>query len=226
MKEQIKICLVDDDSLVVELMGEFLDNKPELSVISSFYSGNSVIRGLSTADILPDVMLLDLKMKDGDGMEVIDVVTKKYTDIKIIVLSSYYRDSFLGQMLKKGIHAFVPKETDKDELVNIILEVSKKGHYFTTGQMQTIREQVSSKTPKVQLNSIDALSDREIDVLKLICNQNTAKEIGEKLFISPKTVEAHKSNLMVKTGVKNTAGLIIYAVKHKIINADEIFLMD
>lgn len=227
-KEKIKICLVDDDALVVELMTEFLNNKPDLSVVSTFHSGNSAIRGLNSADtaLLPDVMLLDLKMKDGDGMKVIDVVIKKHPTVKIIVLSSYYRDSFLGQMLKKGIHGFVPKETDKNELVEIIHEVHTKGHFFTAGQISTLREQVSNTTPKVQLNTQDALSDRELDVLKLICNQYTAKEVAEKLFISAKTVEAHKSNLMVKTGVRNMAGLIIYAIKHNIVDANDIFLMD
>lgn len=227
--EKINVCLVDDDKLIVELMSEFLNSQEGLFIGSSYFSGNSVIvalEKLKTTENLPNVMLLDLKMKDGDGMEVIDVVTKDYPDIQIIVLSSYYRDSFLGQMLKKGIHAFIPKETDKNDVVKIIHEVHQKGHFFTTGQISTLREQVSSKTPQLNINSKDALSEREIEVLKLICNQHTAKEIAEKLFISHKTVEAHKSNLMIKTGVRNTAGLIIYAVKNKIIDAESIFLID
>lgn len=226
MKHEIKISLVDDDKLVVELMKEFLSNQQSFLIVSTFHSGNSVIDALKENSTYPDIMLLDLRMKDGDGMEVIDVVTKDYPTIKIIVLSSYYRDSFLGQMLKKGVHAFIPKETDKNELVKIIHEVYEKGHFFTIGQISTLREQVSSKIPQLNINSKDALTEREIDVLKLICNQYTAKEIAEKLFISAKTVEAHKSNLMLKTGVRNTAGLIIYAVKNKIINANDIFLMD
>lgn len=229
MEEDINICLVDDDKLIVELMTEFLNSQKNLLICSSYFSGNSIIadlKNLKATNSLPHVMLLDLKMKNGDGIKVIDFVTKKYPDIRIIVLSSYYRDSFLGQMLKKGIHAFIPKETDKRELVKIIHEVHQKGHFFTIGQILTLREQVSSNTPQLNINSKDDLSEREIDVLKLICNQYTAKEIAEKLFVSTKTVEAHKSNLMIKTGVRNTAGLIIYAVKNKIIDANDVFLMD
>ncbi|WP_338813068.1 response regulator transcription factor [Bernardetia sp. Wsw4-3y2] len=226
MSNIISVSLVDDDKLVVDLLKEFLDSQDNISVSITAFGGIEFIEKLKNADSIPHVVILDLKMKDGDGIEVIEQVTKNYPELKIIVLSSYYKASFLGYMLKIGVHAFVPKETDKFELLKIILDVHEKGHFFTSDQVEVVRQQVSNKAPILNIESKDALSEREIDVLQLICQQFTAKEIGDKLFISTKTVEAHKSNLLLKTGVRNTAGLIVYAVKNHIIDPSEIFLMD
>ncbi|WP_375560888.1 response regulator [Bernardetia sp. OM2101] len=226
MSNIISVSLVDDDKLVVDLLKEFLDNQNNISVFITAFGGIEFVEKLQKATSIPHIVILDLKMKDGDGIEVIEHVTKNYPKLKIIVLSSYYKASFLGYMLKIGVHAFVPKETDKFELLKIILDVHEKGHFFTSDQVEVVRQQVSNKAPVLNIESKDALSERELDVLQLICQQYTAKEIGDKLCISTKTVEAHKSNLLLKTGVRNTAGLIVYAVKNQIIDPSEIFLID
>lgn len=223
---KIDIAIVDDDTLVVQLLSVFLQQENNLTIVVTANSGNSFLKKLKEVEKTPDIVLLDIRMDDGDGLETIGVLKISYPQLKIIVISSYYRASSIGYMLKLGVHAFLPKETDKEELIHIIQEVYHKDHFFTSEQVAVLREQVSHKTPKHYANTKEALSTRELEVLQLICQQFTAKEIAEKLFVTTKTIEAHKSNLLLKTGVKNTAGLIIYAVQNKLVNASDIVLLD
>ena len=223
--KKINLAIVDDDQLVVQLLTNFLQEQDNLNVLITATRGNQFIEKLEYTKELPDIVLLDLRMDDGDGIETINQLTKKYSELKIIVLSSYYKASSTGYMLKLGVHAFLPKEIDQEELIEIINEVHNKEHYFTIEQIEILRNQISHKTPKQYTNPKDALSSRELDVLQFICQQYTAKEIAEKLFVTTKTIEAHKSNLLLKTGVKNTAGLIIYAVQNQLVNAEDIVLL-
>ncbi len=223
----IQIAIVDDDRLVVQLLSDYFQKNDALNVSIEAYSGNSFLSKLKESEECPQVVILDLRMDDGDGIQTLEYLNRNYPDIKIVVLSSYYKASFMGYMLKAGVHAFIPKGTDKEDLLAIIFEVHKKGHFFTNEQITHLRKQLPNKKPPITgSNSGGSLSERELEILKLLCQQLTAKEIAKKLFISTKTVEAHKSNLLLKTGVKNMVGLIIFAIKNSIVNPDEIFLLD
>lgn len=224
--KNIQIGIVDDDQLVVQLLSDFLEEQDNLNVLLRATSGNQFLEQLEEVREIPDIVLLDLRMDDGNGLETINRLTKNYSQLKIIVLSSYYKASSIGYMLKLGVSAFLPKDIDKEDLINIIEEVQYKEHFFTSEQIHVLRNQISHKTPKQYTNTKNALSSRELDVLQFICQQYTAKEIAEKLFVTTKTIEAHKSNLLLKTGTKNTAGLIIYAVQNQLVNADDIVLLD
>ncbi|MNE84218.1 Response regulator UvrY [compost metagenome] len=125
-------------------------------------------------------------------------------------------------MLKTGVAAFLPKGVSPNELVQIIRKVHEKGFFFMADQMDVIREHLSIKSPKLILEQGNELSNREIDVLRLLCKQKTAKEIGELLFITQRTVEGHKNNLFVKTGAKNIAGLVIYSIQHNVIRIEDL----
>ncbi|PKH50341.1 DNA-binding response regulator [Tenacibaculum sp. Bg11-29] len=224
--KNIHIALVDDDTLVVQLLTAFLKEQENIEVVLTANSGNSFLEKLEREEKTLDIVLLDLRMEDGDGLQTIDILNLQYPKLKIIVLSSYYKASSIGYMLKLGVHAFLPKETDKEDLIHIIQEINHKDHFFTTEQVAVLRNQISHKTPKQYANTKETLSTREIDVLQLICQQLTAKQIAEKLFVTTKTIEAHKSNLLLKTGVKNTAGLIIYAIQNQLVDANDIVLLD
>ena len=219
MDKNIKVGVVDDNKLLVELISDFLSEQQFIKVVITAHSGNSFLQQLQDAIEQPDIIILDLKMADGDGIEVIEKLNKNHPALKSIVLSSYYSPNYLDYMLKIGVHAFIPKETDKELLLKIIYEVADKGHYFTSDQIRSLKSQAPVKRPLgIFGDTLEELTTREIEVLKLICQQKTAKEIGESLFISTKTVETHKSKLLEKSGVKNTAGLIIYAIKNSIVD--------
>lgn len=226
--DKINIAIVDDDSLVVQLLTEFLDQSedPSFEVVLTANSGNDFIKKLASSayDDL-DVILLDMRMQDGDGLFVLEQLKKLSLTARIIVLSSYYKPSYIGQMMNLGVHAFLPKEIDKEELIPILQETHRKGLYFLAEQLETLRNQIAPKTPKILLEPKDTLTTRELEILQLVAQQHTTKEIAQKLFIAPKTVEAHKSNLLSKTGAKNTAGLVMYAIQHSLINPDDFMML-
>ncbi|MDH6250304.1 DNA-binding NarL/FixJ family response regulator [Chryseobacterium sp. H1D6B] len=221
---KIKIGIVDDDLLFVQLLKNYIDSSENCSVVLTSTSGHLFLNEINTQPL--DILILDLRMADGDGLEVMAALSKTAEAAKIIVLSSFYRRSFMGQMLKMGAHAFLSKEIELEELLNVINAVHHTGHYFSNEQVNVMRNQLSNKLPEFHAYSKDNLTEREVDILKLVCQQLSTKEIADTLFISPKTVETHKTNLIIKTCVKNMAGLVIYAVQNNIVDADEIILFD
>ncbi len=223
-KATLNLAIVDDDNLVVELLRKHFTDSTHIRVDLTAYDGADFIQKLKEAASLPDVVLLDLSMEGMNGVDTMVILKKEFSSIKIIVLSSHYNRSFMGFMLKSGANAFIPKELSLDKLLYVLEEVHDKGHYFLPEQIDVIKEQLSTNTPKPPLSKESLLSEREIEVLKLICLQFTAKEIGEKLFITQRTVEGHKNRILLKMGVKNTAGLVIYSVQNKLINPEECFL--
>lgn len=219
----IFIGIVDDDTLVARLLTDFFKTSSDFNVIFNAVDGNDLINRLEIgAEVIPDILLLDLRMKGKNGVETIEYLRMNYASIKIIVISSYYQDSYTGFLFKSGVNAFVPKEVSPEYLREIIKVVYDQGYYFSQEQLLKLRQQISSKTPKPSVEDILDLSSRELEVLKLICQQKTAKEIGDILNISTKTVEGHRGNLLLKTGVKNVVGLVIYALQNKILEVEEL----
>lgn len=220
----IKIAIVDDEALIVMLLSDYFSKHKRVSVILTANDGSIFIDSLRKIDSLPDIVLLDLHMKEMNGIDTATILKKEFPDLKIIVISSHYKKTFMGYMLKLGVNAFLPKGIFPDQLAQAIEEVDAKGFYFMEEQIDVMRNQISSKTPAPTFSSEEELSEREIEVLKLICQQYTALQIADKLFISPRTVEGHKSNLLLKTAAKNIAGLVIYAVQKNIIDIDDCLL--
>ena len=223
--ENINIAITDDDALIVTLLQGYLHNREGIEVLFTAGSGEELLEKLAVAAMLPDVLLLDLKMTGMDGIEATTQLKALYPDIKVIVVSSHYQKMFMGFMLKTGVSAFLPKGVSPVELVDVIKIVHRQGYYFKDDQLHVIREQIPVKAHKPELNDDSALSEREVDVLRLICQQKTAKEIGDILFITQRTAEGHKNNLFAKTGAKNIAGLVIYAIQHGIIKVEELPLI-
>lgn len=223
--ENITVAITDDDALIVSLLEAYLKSVDGIDVLFTANSGEQLLNTLALAGVLPQILLLDLKMAGMDGIEVTQRLKSEYPDIKVIVVSSHYQKMFMGFMLKTGVSAFLPKGVSPSELVQVIKAVHKQGFYFKDDQLSIIRGQISGKSPRPVLDEENALSEREIDVLRLICQQKTAKEIGDLLFITQRTAEGHKNNLFAKTGAKNIAGLVIYAIQHGIISIEELPLI-
>jgi len=220
----LNLALVDDDKLVVELLKNFFTKETHISINIIAHNGHNFIKQLRNNKILPDIVLLDLRIQKMNDIDTMAILRKDFPNIKIIILSSHYKPAFIGFILKSGANAFIPKNTGLNNLLKIIDEVYIKGHYFSPNQVEIIREQLLTNVPKPTLEEKQLLSEREMDVLKLICSRCTAREIGEKLFITQRTVEGHKNRILLKTGVKNTAGLVIYSIQNNIINPNEYFL--
>lgn len=221
--EKIRLAILDDDYLIVTLLKSFISQNPSIEVVFDATDGYQLYKYLEQEEVNKmDILLLDLKMKTVDGLEVLKQVKVKNPELKVIVISSHYQDNSIGFMVKEGVSGFIPKGISPFELLDIIKQVHTTGFYFNTEQMRILREQISSKAPKPVVKSDELLTERETEIIKLLCQQKTAKEIGEELFITQRTVEGHKNNLFSKIGVRNVAGLIVYALQKQIVTLDEL----
>lgn len=219
MSEQIKIALVDDEQLILEGVKMLLSKEKNFSVTMMANAGSVFLENLEkcTEKDFPDIALVDVQMHPMNGFELVEILKDKYPDLKIIILSSHYKTSVLGYMVKLGVAAFLPKNSNKKLFIEAIFKVFENGIFFTNEDHEMLLSYMNNSSKKKSLFSMDDdLSEREKDVVKLICQECTNNEIAEKLFISPRTVESHRQRAIEKIGAKNTVGIVIYAIVNNI----------
>lgn len=212
----ITIAITDDEALFRKGLGLVIEDMDGIDVIIEAGHGQELLDKLNHGTHLPDILLLDMKMPIMDGIATTKALQKKYPSIHVIILSTHFKKSFILNMIELGAASYLPKDTDPSELEKTIKEVDKNGFYYNRKVMDYIRENITKpKTGNRQFNL--SITTREIDVLELICNQNTTTEIAEQLFISPRTVEGHRKNMLAKLDCKNTAGLVVYALENNLV---------
>lgn len=216
MENKINIGLIDDDLLLLEGLGMLLSTYSSLNILFSTNQPDTVIDILAAQkdNSLPDVLLIDIKMEPINGFQLVELVKESYPNIKIIILSSYYRQSYLGQMVKLGVSSFLPKNSSKELLFEAILQVYKNGVYFTESEKDMMISFLRNKKSKYQ--DVPVFSERELEVIKLICKEYTNQEIADKLALSKRTVETHRQRILERIGAKNTVGLVVYALVNQI----------
>lgn len=222
MTTKITIGLVDDQLLFREGMKTILnaDNANRFEVIFESGDGYSVINRLRADKILPNVMLVDLSLpptpekKEYSGMDVTSALVANFPLIKVIILSVHDDENFIADLIEHGAHGYLVKDSDPNEVFTAIESVFTKGTYINDRALKAIQSRMGKKIPRRTINI--EITKREEEILQLICQQYTAEEIAKKLFISVKTVNGHRNNLLLKTGSKNVTGLVLYAVKHHI----------
>lgn len=217
--KQINILIADDEQLFRSGIRFLLEREDNFNIIYEAENGKELISFINKTEELPDVILMDLNMPEINGVEATKIIHKKYPEIKIIALTSYGGKSFITNMIDVGASSYLLKNTSTKTVVHTINEVYDKGFYYDEKVLTIIHENIISSSGKRIKSDLDKklLSKREIDVLELICAQKTTLEIADKLFISPRTVEGHRNNLLLKTQSKNVAGLVIYGIQKKLI---------
>jgi DNA-binding NarL/FixJ family response regulator len=220
MSETIKIILVDDEVLFRKGISYLLAREENIEVLFEASDGVELIEFLRGNNPKPDIVIMDLKMPLLNGIEATKILHRDFSDIKIIALTSYDSKSFIANMIDVGAVSYLIKNATPQELITTIKEVATKGFYYTECVMNIIQN--DSITNKKSKCSFDAgfITTRELEVLQLICKQKSTIEIGEKLFISPRTVEGHRNNLLLKTESKNIAGLVVYAIQNQIVSLE------
>jgi len=207
-----KIAITDDHELVLQGIAAMLENTSEVVIAGLYKNAAETKQGM--ADELPDVLLLDINLPDINGIDLAKQLLKKYPDLKILALTNFEDVSFVKRMLKIGVQGYLLKNTDKLELLTAISTVLSDEVYLQSD----IQRKLLSQTKKPADNGLKPkLTRREQDVLVAISEEMTTKEISEKLFISHKTVENHRMNIMSKLGAKNSVGIIKIALEKELL---------
>lgn len=203
----IKIAIADDHQLFRNGISALLNNQSDLEVIASVSNGKELLNFLEIGN-LPHVLLLDLSMPEVDGFEVLNKVKVKYPSIKCIALSMHDDGNYIVKCVRGGAFGYLLKNTDEEELILAIKTVLQGAKYFN----QEISEKMINNM-SLEGTEVKKLSSKETEVLQFIAEGETTKEIADKLFISTRTVETHRANMMKKLDVKNSAELIKKAAK-------------
>jgi len=209
----INVVILDDHLMVLEGLQTMLDNQQSINVTRTFSRGRDLIKFLETET--PNIILLDINLPDSNGIDLCKTITNLYPQINIIGLSNFNDTSFIKNMIRNGAKGYLLKNTTKEELIKAIRAVNHGKTYLPT----KLKDKLLSESFGVQSSTfIPKLTRRENEILTCIAEEFTNSEIAEKLFISTKTVESHRKNLLQKFGVRNTAGLIKEAFTKGILN--------
>ena len=220
MSETIKIILVDDEILFRKGIAFLLDREENIEILFEASDGIELLDFLKGNNAKPDIIVMDLKMPFLNGIEATKIIHRDFPSIKIIALTSYDSKAFIANMLDVGAVSYLIKNSTPQELLTTINEVATKGFYYSDYVMALIQDDiVSNKKSKCSFDT-SFITSRELEVLQLICKQKSTIEIGEKLFISPRTVEGHRNNLLLKTESRNIAGLVVFAIQNEIVSID------
>ena len=219
---EINISLADDQQLFRSGLAALIKSVPGFILLNEAENGKVFIEQLQKAAQLPHIALIDMHMPEMNGVELNEILQQQYPSIKVLVLSVYDQERFIAKMIEAGACGYLSKNCEIEELIAAVTTTHKNGFYFNQSTLQAMRKasQYKSSDLKNISNISIELTLREKEILFLLCKEFTTAEIGEQLFISPRTVEGHRNNLLIKTGCRNAAGLVIFAIKHGLFNID------
>lgn len=215
----IQYIIADDHQIFRQGLKFSLSKDKALQCIGEAGNGTELMQLLQSTR--PDVILMDLKMPEMDGLEATKQVREQYPDIRIIVLTMYDDENFIIHMLDIGANSFLVKNAEPEEIQMAMHSVYENEYYFNDLVSKTMLKTLVQKNKGVpRFKKEVQLNDKEVDVLRLICDEHTNTEIAAKVYLSPRTIEGIRAGLLEKIGVRNTAGLVLYAVKHGIVSGE------
>lgn len=215
--QKYKIIIVDDHALFREGIKLLIEHEKIGEVIAELENGKKFLDFI--ADEKPDIVLMDIDMPIMNGIEATQKALELYPDLNILVLSMHGDQNHYNQLISAGAKGFVLKTSGKQELQNAITTVSQGDSYFSSELLRKIIVDITrpKENDKSNKPNID-FTERELEILGHFCGGYTVSEIAEKMFLSVKTIEAYRSKLLQKTGVKNTICLVLFAIKNKIVS--------
>ncbi|HQN94017.1 MAG TPA: response regulator transcription factor [Prolixibacteraceae bacterium] len=210
--KKISVLIVDDHQLFREGLKLLLEVSP---IIGEVYQASDGSEFLSLIEnTRPDIVLMDINMPIMDGIEATTKALKEHSDLKIIALSMFGDDEYYIKMIEAGAKGFIVKNSDIEVVETAIQQVMEGKTYFASDVMATLVMHLNQRKNEETKNE---LSERESEILYMICKGLSNQEIADALFLSKRTVDKHRENILAKTQAKNTAGLVLYAIKHNII---------
>lgn len=216
--KDLKVYIADDQTLFRKGMSQLVNSFDEVALVKEAGNGQEMLDMVKTDP--PHVILMDLDMPVMDGIEASEKIINQYPDIKIIVLSMHSSTQHIFYLMELGVHSFLLKNAEPEEVQTAIISVVKNDFYQNELVVEALRKGAIEKRKAQSRPMFDknvSLSDREEEILRLICRELTMKEISEKLSLSEKTIHNHRARMMDKLNVKNTVGLVKYAYESGII---------
>lgn len=221
MPTSIRLLVADDNEIFRDGLVLMLSRQPHFILEGQAENGQELIRMVQEKQ--PDIVLTDIKMPRMDGIEATRHIRAHFPQVYVIALSMYDEENLIVDMLEAGARGYLLKNADKQEILEAIESVYQDKEFYcqhTSARLAAMI--VKSKFNPHRKTEIIEFTDREKDIVKLICLQCTAQEIADKLYLSKRTVEGYRTRILEKMNVKNTAGVVIYALKHGIIRESDI----
>lgn len=209
----IRYMIADDHKIFRKGLKLALGDDHKLKCIGEAADGNELLQLLEQQT--PDVILMDLKMPGMDGTEALALVKQRHPRIRVLILTMYDEEHFIIHLMESGANGYLLKNAEPEEIRTAMHTVCENEHYFSDLVSATLLKKVVGKAKiPARFNATVKLNDKEAEVLRLICEERTAAEIAKEICLSQRTVEGIRSMLLEKTGARNTAGLVLYAVKN------------
>jgi two-component system nitrate/nitrite response regulator NarL len=205
----IHVIIADDHKVVIDGLRAILSQEEDVKVIADAENGEQLLTLVGQHEELKPVVLLDINMPGMDGIDATKIIKKKYGDIHVLVLTMYNKPAFIKGLVEAGVSGYILKNTGREDLLAAIRAVAEGKTYFSQEVSRAIMDGFRVKTSEQP-----ELTRRELEILKLVAKAMSTAEIAEKLFISTYTVDTHRKNLLSKLSLKNTAGLVNYAIQN------------
>jgi len=216
VSKKLKIYIVDDHKLFREGLKLLLSTQDFVQHIYEASNGKEFVENLSLVDC--DIVLMDIEMPEMNGVEATEAALRLKPDLKIIVLSMYGDEQYYYKMVDAGVKGFVLKSSGIEKVIAAIRKVTGGENYFSEELLMNILTNMRAGNKAEPEGADNEISEREMEILYHVCLGLSNQEIADKLFISKRTVDKHRANLLSKTGCRNTAALVMYAIKNKMIN--------
>lgn len=217
---KITVLLVEDHHVVRKGISYLLSLEEDIDIVGEAEDGNEGIK--MAKELCPDVVIMDITMPNLNGIDAIKKISKSMPETKVMIMTMHTREQYIRQALRDGASGYLLKETTQDELVDAIRTVHKGGVALSPSISRfVLNEYVRHSGPKKDVDSIELLTDREKQVLRLIAEGKTNKEIAKCLSISKSTVNIHRTNVMQKLDIHDTVGLVRYSIEKGIIVVDK-----
>lgn len=209
----IRILLVDDHQMILDGLGYIFKQSKSFEVVAKVNSGKEALKILENIKI--DIVITDLDMPEMSGLQLLKKIKETYENIKVIMLTMHSDNQLIKEVMKNGADGYLLKTSNEEDMIIAVNQVYDGKKYYSTAITENL---LSAESDKSNHLKTELLTDREIEILKDISNGLSSSEIGEKLFISSRTVDTHRTNLMKKLDIKNIAGLVRYAIQNKLLD--------
>jgi DNA-binding NarL/FixJ family response regulator len=211
--ETQRILIVDDHQMFIDGLKSILAKQKDFTVYAEALSGEDALEII--ANDKPDMVITDISMPGMSGIELTKIIKHDFPEIKVVVVSMHNDSAVVSEILMAEAEGYILKNTGKTELLNALNRIANDGTYYSNAVLSTMMKQVK-KEAAVQ-NEVKILTERETEILKLIAEEYSSEQIADKLFISKRTVDSHRANILAKLETKTLAGLIKYAIRNNII---------